>query len=68
MLLIGNGRLLTRDQGNYFENGAVAIDGNLIKEVGETAKLKQKYPDAEWIDADGGVIMPVPVVGLHWKM
>ena len=58
MLLIGNGRLLTRDQGNYIENGAVAIEGNLILEVGETAKLKQKYPDAEWIDADGGVIMP----------
>ena len=58
MLLIGNGRLLTRDQGNYIENGAVAIEGNLIKEVGETAKLKQKYPEAEWIDADGGVIMP----------
>ena len=58
MLLIGNGRLLTRDQGNYIENGAVAIEGNLILEVGETAKLKQKYPEAEWIDADGGVIMP----------
>lgn len=58
MLLIGNGRLLTRDQGNYIENGAVAIEGNLILEVGETAKLKQKYPQAEWIDADGGVIMP----------
>ena len=43
MLLIGNGRLLTRDQGNYIENGAVAIEGNLILEVGETAKLKQKY-------------------------
>jgi len=58
MLLIGNGRLLTRDQGNYIENGAVAIDGNLILEVGETAKLKQKYSEAEWIDANGGVIMP----------
>ena len=58
MLLIGNGRLLTRDQGNYIENGAVAIEGNLILEVGETAKLKQKYPEAEWIDADDGVIMP----------
>ena len=58
MLLIGNGRLLTRDQGNYIENGAVAIEGNLILEVGETAKLKQKYPQAEWINADGGVIMP----------
>ena len=58
MLLIGNGRLVTRDQGKYIENGAVAIDGNLIVEVGETAALKQKYAQAEWIDANGGVIMP----------
>ena len=58
MLLIGNGRLLTRDQGNYIENGTVAIDGNLIVEVGETGALRQKYPSAEWIDANGGVIMP----------
>ena len=58
MLIIGNGRLVTRDQGKYLENGAVAIENNLIIEVGETAALKQKYPAAEWIDADGGVIMP----------
>ncbi len=58
MLLIGNGRLVTRDQGTYIENGAVAIEGNLIAEVGETAALQAKYPDAEWVDAAGGVIMP----------
>ncbi len=58
MLLIGNGRLVTRDDGLYIENGAVAIEGNLIAEVGTTSELKTKYPDAEWIDADGGLIMP----------
>ncbi len=58
MLLIGNGRLVTRDQGKYIENGAVVIEGNLIAEVGETAALRAKYPDAEWVDAAGGVIMP----------
>ncbi len=58
MLLIGNGRLVTRDNGKYIENGAVAIEGNLIAEVGTTANLKAKYPKAEWIDADGGLIMP----------
>ncbi len=35
MLVIGNGRLVTRDAGNPFiENGAVAMDGNVIKKVG----------------------------------
>ena len=59
MLLIGNGRLVTRDSEKpYFENGCVAIDGAYITEVGETSALKGKYPDAEFIDARGGVIMP----------
>ena len=59
MYLWGNGRLVTRDDANpYLENGCVAVEGNLIKEVGETAALKAKYPEAEFIDAKGGVIMP----------
>lgn len=59
MLLIGNGRVITRDSDNpYFEKGAVVIDGEVIKEVGEESQLKSKYPDAEYVDAQGGVIMP----------
>lgn len=58
MLLIGNGRLVTRDNGRYMEDGAVAIDGNLITEVGPTPDMKAKYPSAEFVDAHGGVIMP----------
>ena len=58
MLLIGNGRLVTRDNGLYLENGAVAIEDQLIKEIGTTQELKAKYPHAEWIDANGGLIMP----------
>ena len=59
MLLIGNGKLLTRDQnGTYLENGAVLCEGRLIKAVGETAALRKQYPDAEFLDARGGVIMP----------
>ena len=59
MLLIGNGRLITRDDAMpYLENGAVLTDGDTVKEVGSFAELKEKYPDAEFIDAHGGVIMP----------
>ena len=59
MLLIGNGRLITRDDTMpYLENGAVLTDGDTVKEVGSFAVLKEKYPDAEFIDAHGGVIMP----------
>ncbi len=58
MLLIGNGRLITRDQNKYLENGAVVTQGNLIQEVGGTAEMRAKYPEATFIDAHGGVIMP----------
>ena len=58
MLLIGNGRLITRNNGIYFDDGAVVTEGTLIREVGPTSELKAKYPDAEFIDAKGGVIMP----------
>ncbi|MDR0876698.1 MAG: putative aminohydrolase SsnA [Treponema sp.] len=59
MLVIGNGKIVTRDTENPFiENGAVAIDGKIIKEVGDTAALKAKYPDAEYIDAGGRLVMP----------
>ena len=58
MLLIGNGRLVTRDNGLFIENGAVVTDGSLILDVGETAALRARYPQAEFIDANGGLIMP----------
>ncbi|WP_258360714.1 putative aminohydrolase SsnA [Moorella sulfitireducens (nom. illeg.)] len=59
MLLIGNGRLLSLVPENpLLENGAVAIDGDLIVATGPTAELRQRYPWAEWLDARGMVIMP----------
>lgn len=64
MLWIGNGRVITRDNGRYIENGAVVIDGELIKEVGDAKTLLAKYPEAEKIDANGGVIMP-GLINMH---
>lgn len=59
MLVIGNGRLVTRDPENPFlEDGAVAAEGNVIRKIGATAEMKELYPKAEYIDAKGGVIMP----------
>jgi len=59
MLLIGNGRLITRGaQNRLIENGCAAVEGRLIKEVGGTKELRGKYPGAGFIDARGGVIMP----------
>lgn len=62
MLLVGNGRMVTRTDANpFYENGAVAMDGNTIVAVGTTADLKAQYPDAEYIDAKGKLIMPAMI-------
>ena len=59
MLIIGNGYVITRDPDQpYLENGAVAIDGTRICGTGPSEELRLAHPDAEWIDAAGGVIMP----------
>lgn len=59
MLIIGNGRLVTRDETQpFFENGAVALDGDTVKKVGECKAIKEEFPNSDFIDAKGGVIMP----------
>lgn len=59
MLIIGNGRVITRN-GNmpYIPDGAVAVDGTKIAQVGSTQMIREAWPQAEFIDAAGGVIMP----------
>ncbi len=59
MLLVGNGKVITRDTYQpYWADGCVVIQENMIMEVGLTQKMRQKYPDAEFMDAKGRVIMP----------
>ncbi|MCQ4671242.1 putative aminohydrolase SsnA [Lactonifactor longoviformis] len=59
MLVIGNGRMITRDaEKPFIENGAVAMDGNTIVMTGTTEAVKGAYPQTEYIDAKGKIIMP----------
>ena len=59
MLVLGNGKVVTRDPLHPFiEDGAVAVDGALISRIGTTGDIRAAYPDAEYIDAKGGLIMP----------
>ncbi|WP_163653822.1 putative aminohydrolase SsnA [Listeria sp. PSOL-1] len=65
MLLIGNGKLITRNGKNdFYEDGCVAISETFITEVGNTHDLTKKYPQAEFIDARGGIIMP-GLINMH---
>ncbi|MEG1254531.1 putative aminohydrolase SsnA [Clostridium sp.] len=59
MLLVGNGKVITRDDSNpIIENGCVAIEDNKIVEVGTTDDLKEKYKRNRYINAKGRLIMP----------
>jgi putative selenium metabolism protein SsnA len=57
MLIIDNGTIITRDpERPFIEHGGVAVEGALIREVG--TGLREKYPQAEYIDARGRLVMP----------
>ncbi|MBR4657762.1 MAG: putative aminohydrolase SsnA [Clostridia bacterium] len=59
MYLIGGGRLITHDSSRpYIENGAVSVDGSSIVKVGTFEELSAEFPESEFIDARGGIIMP----------
>lgn len=58
-LLIGNGRLVTRDDRQPFlEDGCVAVRGGLIASIGPTRELLQAHPSARFLDAHGDLILP----------
>ena len=41
MLIIGNGRMITRNpEAPFLEDGAVAMDGSTIMKVGTTKEIK----------------------------
>ncbi len=59
MLLIGNGKLITRDESRpLVEDGCLAVRGKKIINIGKTDELKNKYHEYRFIDAKGKLIMP----------
>ncbi|MCH8289364.1 MAG: amidohydrolase family protein, partial [Candidatus Marinimicrobia bacterium] len=59
MILIVNAEIVTGDKQNPFiSDGAIAIEGTEIVKVGSTSDVKSNYPDAEIIDAQGGMVTP----------
>src|SRR6266705_3395832 len=58
-ILIGNGTVVTLGtQNQLFERGAVLVRDGSIASIGMDATLRQQHPDAEYVDASGGLIMP----------
>lgn len=59
MLIVGNGRMITRDVLDpYLEDGAAVMDGSGIVKIGDTGQMRESFPEAEFVDARGGLIMP----------
>jgi putative selenium metabolism protein SsnA len=58
-ILIGNGTVVTLGtQNQLIENGAVLVHGGRIAAIDKDTRLRQQYPEAEFVDANGGLIMP----------
>src|SRR5579871_3279083 len=58
-LIVSGGTLVTMDRADrVIPNGAVAVSGDRIVEVGTTDDLTAKYEAADRVDARGQVIMP----------
>jgi putative selenium metabolism protein SsnA len=58
-MLITNGTVLTfGDDKRVIPDGAVYYEDDTIVEVGTTADLAKKYPDAERLEAGGKIVMP----------
>jgi len=58
-LLVTNGTVITVDaERRIFADGAVAVSGGAIIEVGQSTDLKQAYAAERVIDARGGVVQP----------
>ncbi|HLX58586.1 MAG TPA: putative aminohydrolase SsnA [Ktedonobacteraceae bacterium] len=58
-ILIGNGTVVALDaQKQLIEHSAVLVQGARIAAIDNDNALRQQYPEADYVDARGGVIMP----------
>lgn len=59
ILLVGNGRLISRDaEHKIIENGCVVLRDGTVVEIGKTRAMLAAYPAESFVDAHGGLIMP----------
>ena len=58
-IIITNGQILTIDkEGKIINNGAIAIDKDIIIAIGNSDEILQKYTSGQIIDAQGKIVMP----------
>src|SRR5919112_102301 len=58
-LIVSHGTVITVDaQRRVIEDGAVAIDGTRIADVGRASDIAARYRAGDTVDASGAVVMP----------
>jgi putative selenium metabolism protein SsnA len=58
-ILIGNAAIATLNARNeLIEHGALVVRDGVIVAIGKTTDLRAQYPDAEMVDARGGLVLP----------
>lgn len=58
-MLITNATILTFDEkGRVIPDGAVLVEGGMIRAVGTAAALAKRHPEEKRVDAEGRVMMP----------
>src|SRR2546430_8695001 len=58
-ILIGNGTVVTLGNDNrLIEQGAVLVQNDRIAAIGSDTALHQQHPHAQYVDANGGLIVP----------
>src|SRR6266536_6362560 len=58
-ILIGNGTVVTLGNDNrLIEQGAVLVQNDRIAAIGSDTALREQHPHAQYVDANGGFIMP----------
>src|SRR5512134_3833952 len=58
-MLITNAKVITWGKPNRtFENHAIYLQGDRIREIGPTKSLVEKYPKTKILDANGQYVMP----------
>ena len=61
--LITHGRIVTFGEENrIIEDGAILIEGDVIRDVGPTQDLCARYPNTDTLDAKGQIVMPGLIV------
>lgn len=58
-MILTNCVIITNDdKNNFFEDGAIYIDGNVIADIGDRSDILEKYPKEEKVDLKGKLVMP----------